>query len=106
MNSKHIGADLNLAWPTAMIAVMGAQGAINIIFRNEIREAPDPIQKAKELTRQYAEQCENPYIAASKGYVDAVIYPSETRVMLIKGLLTASAKRQVRPRRKHGNIPL
>jgi acetyl-CoA carboxylase carboxyltransferase component len=106
MNSKHIGADLNLAWPTAMIAVMGAQGAINIIFRSEIKEALDPIQRAGELTRLYAEQCENPYIAASKGYVDAVIYPAETREMLIQGLLNAKAKREVRPRRKHGNIPL
>jgi propionyl-CoA carboxylase beta chain len=106
MNSKHIGADLNLAWPTAMIAVMGAQGAINIIFRNEIKEALDPVQRAGELTRLYAEQCENPYIAASKGYVDAVIYPAETREMLIQGLLNARAKREVRPRRKHGNIPL
>jgi propionyl-CoA carboxylase beta chain len=106
MNSKHIGADLNLAWPTAMIAVMGAQGAINIIFRSEIKEALDPVQRAGELTRLYAEQCENPYIAASKGYVDAVIYPVETREMLIQGLLNARAKREVRPRRKHGNIPL
>jgi len=106
MNSKHIGADLNLAWPTAMIAVMGAQGAINIIFRNEIEQASDPIEKAIELTQLYAEQCENPYIAASKGYVDAVIYPHETREMLIRGLLTAETKRQDRPRRKHGNIPL
>lgn len=106
MNSKHIGADLNLAWPGAEIAVMGAAGACNIIFKNDIQSASDPEAKRRELTQQYAETFANPYIAASKGYVDAVIFPSETRPYLLRGLKAAEAKRVSRPKRKHGNIPL
>ena len=106
MNSKHIGADLNLAWPGAEIAVMGAAGACNIIFKTEIQGAANPAAKRQELTEKYAETFANPYIAAAKGYVDAVIFPSETRKYLLQGLQAAAAKRVTRPKRKHGNIPL
>jgi propionyl-CoA carboxylase beta chain len=106
MNSKHIGADLNLAWPNAEIAVMGASGACNIIFKNEISSAPDPEKKRKELIDAYAEKFANPYVAAERGYIDAVILPSETRSYLLRGLDAAASKRHTRPKRKHGNIPL
>jgi len=106
MSSKHIGADLNLAWPTAEIAVMGAQGACNIIFRGEIAAARDPEARRAELTSEYAAKFANPYIAASKGYVDAVILPEETRGQLIAGLRACRGKRERGPERKHGNIPL
>lgn len=106
MNSKHIGADLNLAWPKAEIAVMGAQGACNVIFRREILSAKDPEQKRAELVAEYSEKFANPYIAAGQGYIDAVIYPEETRDYLIRGLQAAKSKRVEPVRRKHGNIPL
>jgi acetyl-CoA carboxylase carboxyltransferase component len=106
MNSKHIGADLNLAWPNAEIAVMGAAGACNIIFRGEIGAAKDPDAKRKEVIGEYSEKFANPYIAAQKGYIDAVILPEETRDYLIKGLSASSTKREDGPKRKHGNIPL
>jgi propionyl-CoA carboxylase beta chain len=106
MNSKHIGADFNLAWPNAEIAVMGAQGACNIIFRKEINEAKDPEAKRKELTEVYSERFANPYIAASKGYIDAVVLPQETRKYLVNALDASRSKRQDGPKRKHGNIPL
>lgn len=106
MNSKHIGADLNLAWPNAEIAVMGASGACNIIFKNEISSAKDPEQKRKELIDAYSEKFANPYIAAQRGYIDAVILPEETRAYLLRGLDAAASKRHTRPKRKHGNIPL
>ncbi len=106
MNSKHIGADLNLAWPRAEIAVMGAQGAANIIFKGEIQHASSPEDKRVELTSQYAEKFANPYIAAELGFIDAVIYPEETRGYLLKGLASLKGKRPTRPKRKHGNIPL
>lgn len=106
MNSKHIGADLNLAWPSAEIAVMGAQGACNIIFRNEIKNAEDPEAKRQEMIDQYTETFANPYKAAAKGYIDAVIFPQETRDYLIQGLKSCEGKRVNRPKRKHGNIPL
>ncbi|MEY4630928.1 MAG: hypothetical protein RIQ81_1048 [Pseudomonadota bacterium] len=106
MSSKHIGADLNLAWPTAEIAVMGAQGACNIIFRAEIAAAKDPVSRRQELTIEYAEKFANPYIAAAKGYIDAVIMPEETRAHLIAGLNASKGKRERGPERKHGNIPL
>jgi acetyl-CoA carboxylase carboxyltransferase component len=106
MNSKHIGADLNLAWPNAEIAVMGAAGACNIIFRGEIGAAKDPDAKRKEVIGEYSEKFANPYIAAQKGYIDAVILPEETRDYLIKGLAASSTKREDGPKRKHGNIPL
>jgi propionyl-CoA carboxylase beta chain len=106
MNSKHIGADLNLAWPNAEIAVMGAAGACNIIFRGEINDAKDPEAKRKEVIGEYSDKFANPYIAAQKGYIDAVILPEETRDYLIKGLDASSTKREEGPKRKHGNIPL
>jgi len=106
MNSKHIGADLNIAWPNAEIAVMGASGACNIIFRKEIKSAKDGEAKRKELTDEYSEQFANPYKAASKGYIDAVVFPSETRKYLINALYASKSKRVLKPNRKHGNIPL
>lgn len=106
MNSKHIGADLNLAWPQAEIAVMGAEGACNIIFRNDIKNSDDPEKTRKDLTDSYAAKFATPYEAASKGYIDAVIFPEETRDYLVKGLAACASKRENRPKRKHGNIPL
>lgn len=106
MNSKHIGADLNLSWPNAEIAVMGAAGACNIIFRGEINAAKDPEARRKEVIAEYSDKFANPYIAAQKGYIDAVILPEETRDYLIKGLVASSTKREDGPKRKHGNIPL
>ncbi len=106
MSSKHIGGDVNLAWPTAEIAVMGAQGACNIIFRGEITAAKDPTARQKALAQEYAEKFANPYIAAAKGYIDAVILPEETRARLIQGLRACRGKRERGPERKHGNIPL
>lgn len=106
MSSKHIGADMNLAWPNAEIAVMGAAGACNIIFRSEIQSSKDPEAKRKEVIEEYSDKFANPYIAAQKGYIDAVILPEETRDYLIKGLLASSSKREEGPKRKHGNIPL
>ncbi len=106
MNSKHIGADYNFAWPTAEIAVMGPEGACNIIFRKEIATSENHEEKRKELALNYRERFANPYIAASKGYIDAVIEPKETRKRLISALKTINRKRVERPRRKHGNIPV
>lgn len=106
MNSKHIGADLNLSWPNAEIAVMGAAGACNIIFRNDILAAPDQEAKRKEVIAEYSDKFANPYIAAQKGYIDAVILPEETREFLIRGLHASATKREEGPKRKHGNIPL
>jgi propionyl-CoA carboxylase beta chain len=106
MSSKHIGADLNLAWPTAEIAVMGASGACNIVFKKEIAAAKDPQTEEKRLTALYSEKFANPYIAAENGFIDAVIFPEETRTYLLQGLKTCAHKRVTRPKRKHGNIPL
>ncbi len=106
MSSKHIRGDLNLAWPTAEIAVMGAAGAVNIIFREEIAKADDPEQEHARLTADYEARFANPYIAAARGYVDDVIVPSETRPRLIAALRMLSTKRDRNPARKHGNIPL
>lgn len=106
MSSKHIGGDINLAWPTAEIAVMGAAGACNIIFRNEISQAADPEAERLRLTQDYEEKFANPYVAASKGYIDAVILPKETREYLIRGLDAVRTKRKEPVRRRHGNIPL
>ncbi len=106
MSSKHIGADLNLAWPRAEIAVMGAAGACNVIFKGEIAAAKDPEKKRQEVVAQYAEKFANPYVAADLGYIDAVIYPNETRAYLKRGLDATLGKRTARPKRKHGNIPL
>jgi propionyl-CoA carboxylase beta chain len=106
MNSKNIGADLNFAWPTAEIAVMGAKGAAEIIFKREITESTDREQKWKEKEAEYAETFANPYKAAEHGFVDAVILPEETREVLIKALKSLENKAEVLPRKKHGNIPL
>jgi propionyl-CoA carboxylase beta chain len=106
MGSKHSGADINYAWPTAEIAVMGPHGAINIIFRKEITEAKDPERKRKELVSEYRQKFASPYIAAQKGYIDEVIEPAQTRPKLISALESLATKREVRPSRKHSNIPL
>ena len=106
MNSKHIGADLNLAWPGAEIAVMGAEGACNVIFRQNIKDAADPDKEREKLVASYREKFANPYIAAAKGYIDAVIKPHETRRYLIEGLRANRGKHSFGPKRKHGNIPL
>ncbi len=105
MCSRHLGADMVLAWPTAEIAVMGAEGAANIIYRREIKEAPDPKAKRQELINEYREILYNPYIAASRGYVDAVLQPSETRPRLIEIFEMLCNKREALPPKKHGNIP-
>ena len=106
MNSKHIRADISFAWPTAEIAVMGPEGAVNIIHRKEIQAADDPEAKREQLIDEYEERFANPYIAAERGYVDDVIDPADTRVRLIKALDMLSTKREAVPPRKHGNIPL
>ena len=106
MSSKHIRADLNVAWPTAEIAVMGSEGAVNIIFRKEIRESEDPEKKHSELTKEYKEKFASPYVAAEMGYIDRVIFPRDTRKELIVALERYGSKREERPNRKHGNIPL
>ena len=106
MNSKHLGADYNFAWPKAEIAVMGPEGACSIIFKQKIQQSQDHEKKRTELAEQYRLKFANPYIAASKGYIDDVIEPSETRTRLIASLKAIIRKREERPRRKHGNIPV
>ncbi|WP_119067956.1 acyl-CoA carboxylase subunit beta [Aggregatilinea lenta] len=106
MNSKHIRSDLNLAWPTAEIAVMGPDGAVNIIFRRELMEADDPVARKAELVQEYREKFANPYVAAARGFIDDVIMPSETRPRLINALEMLQNKRDSNPPKKHGNIPL
>jgi propionyl-CoA carboxylase beta chain len=106
MNSKHIGADLNFAWPTAEIAVMGAKGASEIIFKREIDAAADPAAKLLEKEKEYGETFANPYRAAARGFIDEVIQPRETRRKLIKAFAMLENKAVERPRKKHGNIPL
>jgi propionyl-CoA carboxylase beta chain len=110
MGSKHLGADMNVAWPTAQIAVMGAQGAANILHRKTLaaveREGGDVEAKRAELIQEYEDTLANPYIAAERGYVDAVIHPHETRLEIVKALRLLRSKREVLPAKKHGNIPL
>jgi propionyl-CoA carboxylase beta chain len=106
MSSKHIRADFNFAWPTAEVAVMGPEGAVNIVFRKELEESDDSDARRQELIADYREQFANPYVAAERGYVDDVIEPRRTRSVLIDALETSRTKREPRPRRKHGNIPL
>jgi len=106
MGSKHLGADLNFAWPTAQIAVMGAQGAVNILYRQELRDAADPVVERARLIGEYEDTLANPYIAAERGYVDSVIMPSDTRVQLVRALRALRTKRETLPPKKHGNIPL
>lgn len=103
MGSKHLGADLNFAWPTAQIAVMGAQGAVNILYRSELAAAPE---RRSELIEDYEDTLCNPYVAAERGYVDLVIRPSATRAHLVRGLRALATKRETLPPKKHGNIPL
>lgn len=106
MCSKHLHADVNFAWPTAEIAVMGSEGAVQIISRKQIAQAEDPVAETQRLTEIYKDTFANPYIAAARGYIDDVILPSETRLHLIQALQMNAGKRQVGPQRKHGNIPL
>jgi len=106
MSSKHVRGDVNLAWPTAEIAVMGPEGAVNIIFRREIAEAQDQEEMRRKLVEEYRERFANPYVAAARGYVDDVIEPRETRPRLISALEMLQNKRDSNPAKKHGNIPL
>ncbi len=109
MGSKHLGGDINLAWPTAQIAVMGAQGAVNILYRRELADAASPEEQAELRAARitdYEDTLANPYVAADRGYVDAVIRPAETRSQIVRALRTLRTKRQTMPPRKHGNIPL
>ncbi len=106
MSSKHIRSDLNLAWPSAEIAVMGPDGAVNIIFRKELEKAEDPVRKKAELVAEYREKFASPYVAAERGYIDDVVEPKETRPRLINALEMLSNKRDANPAKKHGNIPL
>ncbi len=106
MGSKHLRADVVYAWPTAEIAVMGPEGAVNIVFRKELKEAEDPNKRRLELIKEYRDRFANPYVAAARLYVDDVIYPHETRVKLIQALEMLENKKEERPMKKHGNIPL
>jgi len=106
MGSKHLGADMNIAWPTAQIAVMGAQGAVNILYRAQLKEADDPDARRAELVTEYEDTLANPYVAAERGYVDAVIRPHETRIEIVRALRLLRTKRATLPPKKHGNIPL
>jgi propionyl-CoA carboxylase beta chain len=106
MGSKHLGADMNFAWPTAQIAVMGAQGAVNILYRKELAEASDSEAERKTLVAEYEDALANPYIAAERGYVDSVIPPSHTRSYVVRALRSLRTKRAILPPKKHGNIPL
>jgi propionyl-CoA carboxylase beta chain len=106
MGSKHLGADMNLAWPTAQIAVMGAQGAVNILYRTDLADADDPEVRRAELVQEYEDHLANPYLAAERGYVDAVIQPHETRAEIVRALRLLRSKRETLPPKKHGNIPL
>ena len=106
MGSKHLRADVNLAWPTAQIAVMGAQGAVNILYRRELAAADDPDELRARRTQEYEDTFANPYDAAERGYVDTVIKPSETRAQVVKALRALRNKRETLPPKKHGNIPL
>jgi len=106
MSSKHLRGDFNVAWPSAELAVMGPDGAVNIIFRRELAEADDPVARKAELVAEYRRKFANPYIAAARGYLDDVIEPRETRPRLINALEMLQNKRDSNPPKKHGNIPL
>jgi acetyl-CoA carboxylase carboxyltransferase component len=106
MDSRSIGCDLSLAWPTNEIAVMGADGAVNVIFRKELAAAPDPATLRAELTAEYTAQLVHPYYAAERGLVDDIIDPAQTRVAVSRGLAMLRTKREVPLHRKHGNSPL
>jgi len=106
MNSKHMRADFNFAWPTAEVAVMGPEGAVNIIFRRDLEKSPTPDERRQKLISDYKARFANPYTAAERGYIDDVLVPHETRPRLVNALETLQTKRIERPKRKHGNIPL
>jgi propionyl-CoA carboxylase beta chain len=109
MGSKHLGADINVSWPTGQIAVMGAQGAVNILYRKEIAEAEaagNVEERRAELVQEYDDHLANPYVAAERGYIDAVISPHETRIEIVRSLRLLRSKRETLPPKKHGNIPL
>jgi acetyl-CoA carboxylase carboxyltransferase component len=106
MNSKSIGADLAFAWPSAELAVMGPQGAVEIVYRRELQMAADPEARKAELVEEYTERFANPYGAAERGFVDDVIDPAETRAKIIAGFALLQSKREELPKRKHGNSPL
>jgi propionyl-CoA carboxylase beta chain len=109
MGSKHLGGDINLAWPTAQIAVMGADGAVDILYRRDLAAVEDPASRAeqrKQHITEYEDTLFNPYVAAERGYVDAVIRPAETRSQITRALRALQTKRQTLPPKKHGNIPL
>jgi propionyl-CoA carboxylase beta chain len=110
MGSKHLGADINLAWPTAEIAVMGAQGAVNILYRKELARRRRPARTSTALRAQFVTDYEdtlaNPYVAAERGYIDTVISPSNTRMNVTRALRALRNKRESLPPKKHGNIPL
>ena len=106
MSSKHLGADFNFAWPTAEVAVMGPEGAVNIIYRRDIAASPTPDERRQKLMDDYKARFANPYTAAERGYIDDAIEPEQTRPKLIRALRTLQTKRVPQPQRKHGNIPL
>jgi acetyl-CoA carboxylase carboxyltransferase component len=106
MSSRHIRGDYNIAWPTAELAVMGPDGAVNIIYRRDIERAADPEKARQAFIEEYETKFANPYVAASLGYIDDVIVPSETRPRVIAALEMLSGKRQTLPHKKHDNIPL
>ena len=106
MGSKHLRTDLNFAWPSAEIAVMGSEGAVGILYRRELAEAEDPEAARREKILEYEDKFASPYVAAERGYIDEVIEPRLTRQKLIRGLQLLENKRDSNPRRKHGNIPL
>jgi propionyl-CoA carboxylase beta chain len=106
MSSKHIRGDYNVAWPSAEIAVMGPDGAVSVVFKDELAKAKDPDKRRAELVTEYVEKFANPFVAAARGYVDDVIEPRETRPRLIAALESLQGKRDVNPKKKHGNIPL
>ena len=106
MDSKSIGSDLSYAWPTAELAVMGPQGAVEIVYRRELQQAADPVARRAELVEEYTQKYANPYAAAERGYIDDVIDPAETRQKIVAGLALLATKREELPKRKHGNMPL
>ncbi|MHA2647154.1 MAG: acyl-CoA carboxylase subunit beta, partial [bacterium JZ-2024 1] len=106
MGSKHLSGDINLAWPTAELAVMGAEGAVNILYRRDLAKAEDPEALRQQLIESYESQVMNPFIAAERGYIDDIIQPRDTRVKVINALELTRSKREQRPTRKHGNGPL
>jgi propionyl-CoA carboxylase beta chain len=106
MGSKHLGGDINLSWPTGQIAVMGAQGAVSILYRKELAAAADPVAERARLEAEYNLELANPYLAGERGYIDRVIFPHETRAEIVKGLRVLRNKRETHPPKKHGNIPL